>query len=165
MWTYRIWLNRVCVLRKLQFILLLKLLEHLHHPPVQHVFDLCLLFSSLQVVPEWCRQNLNRPKLFCRYTRLAQARSSSGHENRLSSQVDKISGSQVLKLKFSGWQDPKRWKARQARFSWPDTWREREEVGFLPRENFDSSQIIERLTNGWLCSKYLNDWLKEGWRC
>ena len=55
------------------------------------MFDVCPLFSSLQVVLESSRQNHNRPKLFCRYTRLAQARSSSGHENRLSSQVDKRS--------------------------------------------------------------------------
>ena len=74
------------------FVFLVKSLEHWHYPAVQPVFDVCPLFSSLLVVLESSRQNHNRPtKLFCRYTRLAQARSSSGHENHLSSQVDKIS--------------------------------------------------------------------------
>ena len=94
------------------------------------MFDVCPLFSSLQVVLESSRQNHNRPKLFCRYTRLAQARSSSGHENRLSSQADKISRNE-----------------KRDKLASPDLIpgeKERRWV-FLPRENFDSSQIIERL--------------------
>ena len=105
------------------------------------MFDVCPLFSSLLVVLESSRQNHNRPtKLFCRYTRLAQARSSSGHENRLSSQVDKIS------------RDEKRDKLAS-----PDLIpgeKERRWVFFCQEKTLTVLQIFEHLANGRLCSRY-----------
>ena len=119
------------------------------------MFDDCPLFSSLLVVLESSRQNHNRPtKLFCRYTRLAQARSSSGHENHLSSQVDKISRDEkfsVLSSQFSvlsSQVDKISRDEKRDKLASPDLIpgeKERRWV-FLPRENFDSSQIMERLT-------------------